>query len=406
MADQTQDTDDPSAPAEPPPRGPWVGRALVISALALWGVVVSLRLPDPDRPRPPSAALSRDAKPDPEDLSNLTASTTSDGHTYADDEEPQEPRSGPKRALERALAEAARLHAEAAAGRRGDPSRGDQDDQDDTPRDPRDRLPIAPWAGDLSPPAQVTYVIKRGGAMKMVANLYKMHYHEILAYNPGVELDKELPPGTKLVVYRAAEGEPSESVGSAGDGSLVGGVPMVDGPGRILRMEPWKSYATGHNVALLDAILREWSRRYPNDRPLLVGNMAQRAGGRLKPHSTHQSGRDVDLSYPQVELSGEEYNWREMNAKNLDAARTWDLLELLYETGAVEMVLIDTALQRLLHEHALAQRRVPKGELPAWLEYPRRPGTTEAFVRHHPGHVDHLHARFHCRPEERRCTSK
>lgn len=279
---------------------------------------------------------------------------------------------------------------------------------DDTPRDPRERLEgqRGSWAEGIREPDVVHYVIKRGGSMKMVANLYKLYPHEIQAMNPGVDLERELAPGTKLVVWRRSDDFVSESRGYAGDGSLVGGVPMPDGPGRQLRMEPWKSFATAHTVATLDAILREWGKRYPEDRPLLVGNMSQRTGGRLRPHSTHQSGRDVDLSYPQKVIAGEEYNWREMNATNLDAARTWDLLELLVESGQVELVLIDSALQKLLYDHAVASGRVPKGELGFWLEYPRRPGEAETIVRHHAGHVDHLHVRLRCQPAETKCKSR
>ncbi|MEZ4383079.1 MAG: hypothetical protein R3A79_17260, partial [Nannocystaceae bacterium] len=126
-----------------------------------------------------------------------------------------------------------------------------------------------------------------------------------------------------------------------------------------------------------------------------------------KPHSTHRSGRDVDLSYPQKIVPGEEeYNWREMNERNLDAERTWALLELLVESGEVELVLIDSKLQKLLYDFAVKTGRVPKGELGFWLEYPRSPGSVDTIVRHHPGHVDHLHARFKCQPAEGRCKSR
>lgn len=406
---------DEGADGAPPPRNPWVGRGLVVAALALWGVVVGLRVEQGAGRGTPSAAVSREAQEDARDAGAAAEGREDDAH-YASERdgssgggEAEVGKGALDGLLERALAEAERAEEEAAAGRgrvaKGE-GEGPRKAEDDAPRDPRERLPVGAWAGDLSAPEAVFYAVKSGGSMKRVANLYKLFYHEVLAWNPGVDLDRELPPGTKVAVYRRGEGEVSESVGYAGEGSLVGGVPMVDGPGRILRMEPWKSYATGANVAMMDAILREWSRRYPKDRPVLVGNMAQRTGGRLKPHSTHQSGRDVDLSYPQVEIAGEEYNWREMNAKNLDAARTWDLLELLFESGAVELVLIDTGLQKLLHEHALATGKVPKGELGHWLEYPRRPGEAESFVRHHAGHVDHMHVRFACRPEEGRCKSR
>src|SRR5690606_41592989 len=167
----------------------------------------------------------------------------------------------------------------------------------------------APWARDVVPPETVTYTIQRGGAMKNVANLYKIYHHEIIALNPGFDLDQELPPKTKIVVYRQEQGERRESVGLPSAGSLEGAVPMMYGPGRLLQMIPWKSWGTGTTVALLDRVLVQWTER-GSKQPILVGNLSSRHGGRLEPHGTHQSGRDVDLGYPQKLPPGEELNWR------------------------------------------------------------------------------------------------
>ncbi|MEZ4453239.1 MAG: penicillin-insensitive murein endopeptidase [Nannocystaceae bacterium] len=380
------DDEDAITPPEDdePPRSPWGARGLIAAALGLWGVVVWMRVGPPGLEVRPAAL-------------------------HGSDDDDARDRVRDRDRGERALGEGIDADEEAASARRsgsdaGNPARA----VDEAPRDPRERLEgkRSAWAQGIHEPDVIPYVIKRGGAMKMVANLYKLHYHEIQALNPGVDLERELAPGTKLTVWRRPDEFTSESVGYAGDGRLVGGVPMLDGPGRILRMEPWKSFATAHTVAVLDAVLKEWGKRFPEDRPLLVGNMSQRTGGRLRPHSTHQSGRDVDLSYPQKVIAGEEYNWREMNAQNLDADRTWDLLELLVESGQVELVLIDSALQKLLYDHAVATGKVPKAELGSWLEYPRRPGEVETIVRHHAGHVDHLHVRLRCQPAESQCKSR
>jgi hypothetical protein len=262
------------------------------------------------------------------------------------------------------------------------------------------------WPQDYVAPDVVTYTIKRGGSMKVVANLYKIFHHEIEALNPGVSLERELPPSTKIVVYRSKPGIASRSIGFPGDGSLEGAMPMVDGPGRILKHTPWKGWATQTTVATLDVILREWERRFPKRQPILVGNMSARAGGRLKPHSSHQSGRDVDLSYPQIWDRKEELNWRTMNASNLDRDLTWSLLELLVETGAVEVILIDTKIQRLLYEYALETHRYSEKELENWMQYPGNSSAEKPLIQHVPGHEDHIHVRFKCTAAETRCQSR
>jgi hypothetical protein len=262
------------------------------------------------------------------------------------------------------------------------------------------------WPQDYVAPDLVTYTIKRGGSMKTVANLYKIYHHEIEALNPGVALDRELPPSSKIVVYRRKPGISSQSVGYPGDGTVEGAMPMVDGPGRILRHTPWKAWATRSTVATIDLVLREWARRYPSEQAIIVGNLSARAGGRLQPHSSHQSGRDVDLSYPQIWDHKSELAPQDMTERNLNRELTWSLLELLHETGALEHVFIDRKLQKLLHEYALETGRYGEKDLENWMEYPSSTGTGEPVIQHVPGHSDHLHVRFKCTPNESRCASR
>ncbi len=262
------------------------------------------------------------------------------------------------------------------------------------------------WPQDHVAPDVVTYTIKRGGSMKTVANLYKIYHHEIEALNPGVSLERELPPSTKIVVYRRKPGVLSQSVGYPSDGSVEGAMPMVDGPGRILRHTPWKAWATRTTIATIDLVLREWARRYPSEQQIIVGNLSARAGGRLQPHSSHQSGRDVDLSYPQIWDHKSELAPQDMNERNLNRELTWALLELLRETTALEHVFIDRKLQQLLYQYALESGRYSKKDLENWMEYPSPTGTGSPIIQHVPGHSDHLHVRFKCTPSESRCASR
>jgi murein endopeptidase len=263
----------------------------------------------------------------------------------------------------------------------------------------------APWTEQARAPKEVTYTVRHGGSIKNVANLFKIFHHEIQALNPGVDLERALPPQTRVVVYRKPEGAQSESVGLPSAGSLEGGVPMPEGPGRQLKAIPWKAWATEHTVALLDRVLRQWSAE-GHAQPVLVGNMSARTGGRLDPHSTHQSGRDVDLGYPQKLPAGEELNWREMSDANLDRDETWALLKLLVSSGEVEAIYIDRSIQKLLYDHAVATGLMSKRALREWMEYPRGSGTAGTLIQHVKGHIDHMHVRFECQPDEPRCKSR
>jgi murein endopeptidase len=266
--------------------------------------------------------------------------------------------------------------------------------------------PSDDWPEGLEIPDSIRYTIRRGGSLENVANLFKIYHHEILAMNPGIGLEQNLAPNTRVVVYQRDPEVASESIGFPSGGTLAGAMPMVEGKGRRILAIPWKTWGTTTTIALLDRVLDRWAARGPDVQDILVGNISNRTGGRLEPHSTHQSGRDVDLGYPQMLKSGAELNWQEMNERNLDAAETWTLLKMLVETRAVEEVYIDRSLQKLLHEHAVKTGVVPKSSLGRWMEYPRPTGTGGTVIKHVPGHSDHLHVRFACAKGQARCKSR
>lgn len=384
--DDGPDDDDRDEPTAAPERRRSLGPTLLTLGAGVWAIAAALHCGAPEPG--PALSVSPDAAVDapPRSPPDGSAEATPDSEP-ADEPDP---------------AEAAEDEPTPASDR---PEPDAPQSADSVPDEAPLPEPVPEdWAADPSTPRTISYTIRRGGSIKNVANLFKIYHHEITALNPGVTLEQELPPNSKVVVYEQDTDTSSESVGFPSDGSLEGGVPMVEGPGRVLKMIPWKSWGTAHTVALLDQVLRRWAER-GKVQPVLVGNMSSRKGGRLEPHSTHQSGRDVDLSYLQKLPEGEELNWRTMTAQNLDAAETWMLLKLLRSTGKVEVIFIDSSIQKLLYDHAVANDTVPKAALPRWLQYPKS-GGRRALVQHVKGHVDHIHVRFKCQPHETRCKSR
>jgi len=353
-----------------PPRRMGLAPTLLLGGAALWGAVALIRCQGPAEVPPAAVPSPDDSAPEPADAAQ-------------EDATPEAAAKRPARAPE----DDAEAPAPTAGGE-GWPT------------------PVRPdWAKGLELPTSVGYTIRRGGTLENVANLFKIFHHEILELNPGVALDKELAPNTRIVVWRSKEPAASESVGFPSGGSLANAVPMVEGRGRRLLAIPWKTWGTAETVAVLDRVLDAWAAR-GSVQPILVGNLSNRTGGKLEPHSTHQSGRDVDLGYPQKLASGAELTWQEMRADNFDAAETWTLLRMLVETGAVEEIYIDRSIQKLLHEHALAHESVPEESLSKWMEYPRPTGQAHALVKHVPGHTDHLHVRFACPPDDAKCKTR
>jgi murein endopeptidase len=247
-----------------------------------------------------------------------------------------------------------------------------------------------------------TYTIARGGTLLNVANLYKLQHAEALRLNPGLDPERQLPPKTPVIVYRDAQAD-SESIGFPHDGRIVGAMPMLEGPGRKITAERWKTWATRDTILSLDRVLRKWAKLHSDAPPVLIGNLSARHGGPLSPHKTHQSGRDVDLSYIQNGDGEREPHWQHMTPRNLDAQRTWQLLELLHSQADIRVIFMDRGLQRALYRHAKQHSTVPADSLKSWLEVAPGGGKEVSLIHHVPGHADHMHVRFACADRQAQC---
>lgn len=371
-------------PQRPEPRSR-IGLVMFASAGALWGLFGMMRCDADDSTQTPSAAVEN----------TEPAKSADELPSVSDDPEPADADPDP-------------TPEPAAETPEFDDRPVDADPSSDTPVASGDFAPRpkpAAWARDFKVPSTVKYTVRRGGTLENVANLYKIFHHEISDLNPGVGLKNDLPPKSAVVVYKADGTTKSQSIGGPSSGKLAGGVPMMDGPGRVMKMIGWKSFATANTVAVLDKVLRHWASS-GHKQPVLVGNMSSRNGGKLSPHSTHQSGRDVDLGYPQKLPAGEELNWRVMNSKNLDAKECWALMQALVQTGQIEVIYVDREIQKLLHDYAVANNLMSKNTLKQWMEYPSPTGSGNPVIQHVKGHADHMHARFKCQPHETQCKSR
>lgn len=179
----------------------------------------------------------------------------------------------------------------------------------------------------------------------------------------------------------------SISIGVPNRGILINGVEFQDGP-LWKRADPLHSWGTRESVEFVEFAIRSVNEQFADTPPLYVGDFSARRGGRLRPHKSHQSGRDVDLGYYYL---GEQVWYRRAHAGNLDRKRTWALLKALISRTPVEYVFMDARVQPLLKEYAEAQ-----GEDPEWLSRVFG-GTSKAgdpIVRHRAGHATHMHVRF------------
>lgn len=177
------------------------------------------------------------------------------------------------------------------------------------------------------------------------------------------------------------------SIGKPSAGLLFNAVPMPTGDAWSL-VDPSHAFGTDETVGYLETAISRVAKEFTGSPKLMIGHISAKGGGYLKPHLSHQSGRDVDIGY--YYLDGAHW-YQRASAENLDLDRTWALVRALVTQTDVEMLLIDRSIQDLLIEHAES-----RGEDKDWVRLLfHGKGSLPPIVRHAPGHATHLHARFY-----------
>jgi penicillin-insensitive murein endopeptidase len=208
---------------------------------------------------------------------------------------------------------------------------------------------------------------------------------------------------TRGSAREAERSDPSSvSVGRHNRGRLVHGAELFEGEHlRFKSADTDHHHGTDELVAALHAAADRVWERLPGAR-LTVGDLSRPAGGRFRPHRSHQSGRDVDVGFYIVDLEGDpvearrfmdfgpmgttrrEPSWR------FDDARNWTLVaHLLTQTDApVQYLFVSRELRRRLLAEGARQGAEPEllARASEVLYQPPRGGR----------HRDHFHLRVYC----------
>jgi len=242
------------------------------------------------------------------------------------------------------------------------------------------------------------YVVQKGDSLSRISKKLNTTRSRLREWN-GLKRDR-LVPGQKLVYVVPGPEKPSESIGRPSSGRLVNGEKMPAGPGYSSGSRP-NVYATNDTITLLIQCFGQFRRKHPDAPMLVVGNMSRPDGGKLSPHKSHQSGRDVDLGYLHKEKFQPVTSMLSTDGSNLDPKLTWALLESFLATNKVKAIFIDYEIQKSLYEY-LVKRKYSKRKLEKLFQYPRGRGS-EALIKHVKGHHHHIHIRFVCPASDSRC---
>lgn|GEM_PF-1069629 len=187
------------------------------------------------------------------------------------------------------------------------------------------------------------------------------------------------------------------SIGSPESGRLVGGEKMPEGPGWFLKT-PSYAYGTTETITGVINCIADVQRKFPNTPDLVIGHLSKKKGGKFKPHKSHASGRDIDVSYY---LKEEVKKFVKVTPENFDVKRTAEFVMCLANSGDVEYIFIDRYIQEMLYSYL--EKKLSKEALDSLIQFPRPDEKRLGIIRHEDGHDDHMHIRFKCPPTSRNC---
>ena len=198
--------------------------------------------------------------------------------------------------------------------------------------------------------------------------------------NPNLPPQKALDVGVEVIVYTDSQGA-DFSIGAPNDGRLTRGVPLPESKTWHLPEDRTRAFATSETIAALTTSLQAYGQRFPDAEPVQVGDLSARRGGKISGHQSHQTGRDVDIRLITNAASG-----------GFNAERNWFLVKNLIDSGDVRAIFLNATEQTWLRAAAVADVGAESAE--------------PYFVRidHEPGHTIHMHVRFACPKDHRRCV--
>lgn len=247
---------------------------------------------------------------------------------------------------------------------------------------------------------RVDYVVQRGDRLGRIAARFGVSVRDLVRWNSGLDPER-LRYGRTVHIFTEVRESVSESVGRPHRGNLLRAERLRPHPGYFIRNRH-RSWGTLETMQWLHQGFDAVREAHPGGPRVRLHDISLRRGGRMEGHRSHQSGRDVDLSYYQRRCGGQPCPMRRIGGPELDLDRQWTLLKRWLENDQLEAVFMDYSLQRPLYEHARSHGATRR-QLHRWFQYPRGPSYALGTIRHFRNHRDHLHVRFICPETDRDC---
>ena len=218
---------------------------------------------------------------------------------------------------------------------------------------------------------------------------------------PGERTGERAKPKPKP--KRASRGQ---SLGAPWSGTLAAAT-KFRAPERTHVRRPHRAYATRTTIAHVRRAILDTLHSYPKLHELAIGDFSAPRGGWISEHSSHQSGRDVDLGlFYKTKPAGYPASFVDATAETLHYPGMWLLIVRLVNThdedGGLHVAFLDFELQGAIYKWA-RKNGVSEKRLRQIFQYPHGRGAAAGFIRHEPNHKDHLHVRFKCAAADTSC---
>lgn len=199
----------------------------------------------------------------------------------------------------------------------------------------------------------------------------------------------------------------SEAIGYYSSGKLKDADSIIDRGTHIhkLFMQRGRFYGTDTMFDTISDAADFVRNRYPDAEMLQVGDIANKAGGALKEHGSHQNGLDADIVYLTKNKKLQSQTapfWQEEFVKNgvvtanLDIERNLELFKYLVHNQPVERIFIDAAIKKVFCSYAKKNNLLNDKETVETLRRLR----IEAL------HTNHFHMRLVCPKTDTACKAQ
>lgn len=276
-----------------------------------------------------------------------------------------------------------------------------------------DCIPLEPLVDE------VTYTVREKNTVAAQASKWGVPVAVMTSLNTNLTPETMLSPGQKVLVDArlASEAVPYSS-GKCNRGRLYHARLMPEIEGAFLRSNRPNTWGTDTTIQALMTLFKAYHDAFPDAQPINLGDISRRRGGRIKPHKSHQSGRDVDIGFAHLAVPDEKQDKKDdkhdskhdekrkerfirATSENLDLEKTWFIVETLVRTGTVKVIYVDRMVMKWLYQYVSG--RLTQQQREFFFSNPRHPNSSSAILQHWPGHRNHFHVRFDCPPDQPGC---